>query len=219
MMAVLATALGSNSYSFGARMRVARQSGGKSLFASNDGANPTQPYRWRLNPIAFPARATLRPLICFGRPGQWRRRFVNIRSSAARHQYRDIIGQTGALNLCTTTRRPVPPCRTISTWLGNNGAGTGIQSNEIDLTVTPLPPVEEFVRLPGLTKLTDPSGDTSAALGVVSTPAPPGSDLLSFQLAQPFAGDASSNSFSRSIPMPTIATAAGSAGKVANEDT
>ena len=37
--------------------------------------------------------------------------------------------------------------------------------------------------------MTDPAGDTSAALGVVSTPAPPGSDLLSFQIAQPFQAD------------------------------
>src|SRR5439155_11881801 len=42
---------------------------------------------------------------------------------------------------------------------------------------------------PGLTKLTDPSGDTSAALGITNTPAPPGADLLSFQLAQPYAAD------------------------------
>src|SRR6185503_4928406 len=37
---------------------------------------------------------------------------------------------------------------------------------------------------PGLTVLTDPSGDTSAALGLVSTPAPAGTDLLSLQVAQ-----------------------------------
>ena len=43
--------------------------------------------------------------------------------------------------------------------------------------------------LPGLTELTDPAGDTSLILGLVSTPAPPGSDLLSFQLAQPFQND------------------------------
>ena len=38
---------------------------------------------------------------------------------------------------------------------------------------------------PGVTVLTDPSGDTSAALGLVATPAPPGTDLLSLQISQP----------------------------------
>jgi hypothetical protein len=37
--------------------------------------------------------------------------------------------------------------------------------------------------------LTDPSADTSAALGVVNTPAPPGTDLLSLQISQPAASD------------------------------
>jgi hypothetical protein len=47
-------------------------------------------------------------------------------------------------------------------------------------------PTESPCQPPGITELTDPSGDTSAALGLVNTPAPPGSDLLSFQLAQPY---------------------------------
>jgi PKD repeat protein len=43
--------------------------------------------------------------------------------------------------------------------------------------------------LPGLTELTDPSGDTSAILGIAPTPAPPGSDLHSLQIAQPYTAD------------------------------
>src|SRR5436190_3392290 len=50
-------------------------------------------------------------------------------------------------------------------------------------------PAENPCSLPGVTVLTDPSGDTSAALGVVSTPAPPGTDLLSLQVSQPAASD------------------------------
>src|SRR6185503_254729 len=42
---------------------------------------------------------------------------------------------------------------------------------------------------PGVTVLTDPSGDTSSALGLVSTPAPAGTDLLSLQISQPTASD------------------------------
>ncbi len=70
-----------------------------------------------------------------------------------------------------------------------NSVGTGTQSNEIDLTVV-LPPLPQSACvIPGLTKLTDPAGDTSLVLGAVNTPAPPGSDLLSFQLAQPYQND------------------------------
>ena len=51
-------------------------------------------------------------------------------------------------------------------------------------------PIENLCLVPGLTELTDPAGDTSAALGVVSAPpGPPGSDLLKFQIAQPYQSD------------------------------
>ena len=70
-----------------------------------------------------------------------------------------------------------------------NSVGTGTQSNEIDL-VAVLPPLPESACVtPGITKLTDPAGDTSVVLGLTTTPAPPGSDLLSFQLAQPYQDD------------------------------
>jgi hypothetical protein len=61
-----------------------------------------------------------------------------------------------------------PHCREVSLSLGN--------------------PETECVP-PGLSKLSDPAGDTSAALGIVSTPAPPGSDLLKFQISQPYQVD------------------------------
>jgi len=67
--------------------------------------------------------------------------------------------------------------------------GTSNSSNEVDLTVVKPPPPEDVCALPGLTKLKDPAGDTSAILGIFPSPAPPGSDLLSFQIAQPYAGD------------------------------
>src|SRR5260370_14273868 len=70
-----------------------------------------------------------------------------------------------------------------------NSAGTGTQSNEVDLVVVNPPPLESVCGAPGQTKLTDPSGDTSVLLGFASTPAPPGADLKSFQLAQPYQTD------------------------------
>src|SRR5207249_11521247 len=75
------------------------------------------------------------------------------------------------------------------TFKDTNGIGTINAINEIDLTLAVPPPPENVCALPGLTKLTDASGDTSAILGIFPTPAPPGSDLLSFQISQPYAED------------------------------
>jgi hypothetical protein len=69
-----------------------------------------------------------------------------------------------------------------------NAVGIGPQSNEVDLTVVNPPPPENVCALPGLTKLTDASGDNHAVLGIAG-PAPAGTDLRSFQIAQPYAAD------------------------------
>jgi hypothetical protein len=68
-----------------------------------------------------------------------------------------------------------------------NTVGEGPHCGEVSITVG-LPPESECT-LPGVTKLTDPQGDTSAVLGLVSTPAPPGADLKSLQIAQPYQPD------------------------------
>src|SRR5207253_552708 len=101
---------------FVAFMRVARQSGGKSLFASNDSATDT-----------------------------------------------------------TAARIPRPPCL----------SGTRDPSASHLTWKAP----DDVCALPALTKLNDPAGHTSPILGIFPSPAPPGSDLLSFQIAQPYAGD------------------------------
>jgi hypothetical protein len=69
-----------------------------------------------------------------------------------------------------------------------NAVGISPQSNEVDLTVVVPPPPENVCALPGLTKLTDASGDNHAVLGVAG-PAPAGTDLRSFQISQPYAAD------------------------------
>jgi hypothetical protein len=99
------------------------------------------------------------------------------------------IGETG--NASTTFRDIDPPAAAhlFYTVKAINGIGTGSFSNEIDLVAIPPLPVQSVCVVPGLTILSDNAGDTSAALGLVSTPAPLGSDLLSFQLAQPYQGD------------------------------
>jgi hypothetical protein len=68
-----------------------------------------------------------------------------------------------------------------------NGIGEGEHCGEVSLSAAG--PTETECASPGLTKLTDPCGDTSAALGIISTPAPPGSDLLKFQISQPYQSD------------------------------
>ncbi|MEO7723206.1 MAG: hypothetical protein ABIU29_00730, partial [Chthoniobacterales bacterium] len=70
-----------------------------------------------------------------------------------------------------------------------NGINEGPLSNEIDLVITVPPPVGSPCDIPGITLLTDPRGDTSAALGIVQTPAPDGADLVALQLAQPYQSD------------------------------
>jgi hypothetical protein len=68
-----------------------------------------------------------------------------------------------------------------------NGVGEGPFCQDFLALIGP--PLENLCKAPGLTKLTDAAGDTSAAAGVIVTPAGPGMDLLSFQLSQPFAAD------------------------------
>jgi hypothetical protein len=68
-----------------------------------------------------------------------------------------------------------------------NGAGEGPFCTDVLPIVGP--PLENLCAVPGLTILKDAAGDTSAAQGIVVTPAGPGMDLLSFQLSQKFAID------------------------------
>jgi hypothetical protein len=67
-----------------------------------------------------------------------------------------------------------------------NGVGEGPFCTDVVPTVGVL---ENLCAVPGLTKLKDAAGDTSAAAGLIVTPAGPGMDLLSFQLIQKFAAD------------------------------
>src|SRR5438067_11915059 len=175
---------------FTANMRVARQSGGKSIFASFDvNVNePAAPKPACLSGTRDPSASHL----TWKAPdngGSGIQGYQILRGTTA-GSATVIVNNTGSdkTTYNDTTANPAV-AHYFYIVKAINGIGTGTQSNEIDLTVTPLPPVENLCNAPGLTKLTDPSGDTSAALGVVSTPAPPGSDLLSFQIAQPFQTD------------------------------
>src|SRR5438477_9846926 len=170
---------------FVAFMRVARQSGGKSLFASFDTAEPVAPKPPCLSGTRDPAGSHL----AWKAPDNGGSDIVNYQILGGTSPGGEVLlGQTDKTTFDDTTANPA-----VSHYYyvvkAVNGVGTSGSSNEANLTVVvPLPP-EDVCALPGLTELTDPSGDTSAILGIVPTPAPPGSDLLSFQIAQPYASD------------------------------
>ena len=170
---------------FVAFMRVARQSGGKSLFASFDTAEPVAPKPPCLSGTRDPAASHL----IWKAPDNGGSDIVNyqiLRGTSPGGEV--LLSQTDKTAFDDTTTDPA-----VSHYYyvvkAINAVGTSAQSNELNLTAVAPPPPEDVCALPGLTKLTDPSGDTSAILGIVPTPAPPGSDLLSFQIAQPYASD------------------------------
>jgi len=170
---------------FVAFMRVARQSGGKSLFASFDTAEPVAPKP----PCLFGTRDPAASHLIWKAPDNGGSDIVNyqiLRGTSPGGEV--LLSQTDKTAFDDTTTDPA-----VSHYYyvvkAINAVGTSAQSNELNLTAVAPPPPEDVCALPGLTKLTDPSGDTSAILGIVPTPAPPGSDLLSFQIAQPYASD------------------------------
>src|SRR5438309_2622694 len=177
---------------FVAFMRVARQSGGKSLFASNDSATDTTAARIPRPPCLSGTRDAAASHLTWKAPDNGGSDIIGyqILRGTTFGTESVIVANTGNAKTTfddTTADPSVPHYFYVVKAI--NAIGTGPQSNEIDLAVVVPPPPENVCALPGLTKLTDPSGDTSAILGIVPTPAPPGSDLLSFQIAQPYAGD------------------------------
>src|SRR6266404_2380759 len=170
---------------FVAFMRVARQSGGKSLFASFDTAEPVVPKPPCLSGTRDPAASHL----TWKAPDNGGSDIINYQIFRGTSPGGEAqLGQTDKTNFDDTTANPAVT-HYYYTIKATNGIGTSNASNEIDLTVAVPPPPENVCALPGLTKLTDASGDTSAILGIFPTPAPPGSDLLSFQISQPYAED------------------------------
>lgn len=172
---------------FVAHMRVARQLGGKGLFASKDSVEPAPAGAACLSGARSPAGSHLTWIPPNNR-GADVTRYQVFRGTAPGSEV--LIGQTANAtpSYDDTTADPSVPTyyylvKAVSV------AGTGSASNRVGLTVVLPPPAENVCEPPGLTKLTDASGDTSAVLGVVTTPAPPGSDLRAFRLVQPYVTD------------------------------
>jgi len=169
-------------------MRVAHQSGGKSLFASNDSTTDTTIARLPKPPCLSGTRDPSASHLSWKAPDNGGSTIINYQIFRGTTSGGEVLlGQTGNAKTTfddTTTNPSVTHYFYVVKAI--NAIGTSAKSNEVNLTVV-VP--QNGCALPGLTELTDPSGDTSAILGIVPTPAPPGSDLHSFQIAQPYTAD------------------------------
>jgi len=172
---------------FTAWMRVARQSGGKSLLAQYDAFEPRAPNRACLSGARDPSAAHL----------SWKTpdhggaaigNYLIFRGTASGQE--SYIGQTkGAMNGYDDTTADPSVSDYYYTVKAVNDTGSGAISNEIKLGVVVPPPPQTVCQIPGTTMLADPAGDASIAEGVLDGGAPAGTDLQSFQLAQPLALD------------------------------
>jgi hypothetical protein len=168
---------------FVASMRVARQSGGKTLFASNDPTTDTTaamlPKPPCLSGLRYPDVAQL----TWKAPDNGGSSIVSYKIfRGTKPGNETLIGQTG--NAKTTYNdTTVDPAVAHYFYVVKaiNGVGTGPKSDEIDLTVTPRPVVQSPCNVPGVTILTDGAGDSLSPEA--------GTDLLSASLAQPYAPD------------------------------
>ncbi|MEO7723101.1 MAG: hypothetical protein ABIU29_00200, partial [Chthoniobacterales bacterium] len=171
-----------------AYMRVARQSGGKPIFSQFD-PNPPEPVLPKA-PCLSGTRSPSEVILNWKAPdnGGSDILFYKIyRSNVSGME--TFIGQTA--DSSTNYRDQTPPNdeHLFYKVTAVNGINEGPLSNEVDLVITLPPPPQSACEIPGITLLTDPQGDTSFALGLVPTPAPPGSDLANVQLAQPYQSD------------------------------
>jgi PKD domain len=163
---------------FVAFMRVARQSGGKGLFAAKDSVEPAVPKPACLSGT----RDKTASFLTWKAPdngGAVITKYQIFRGTTAGGEAISPIGQTvGKTSFIDGTADPaVPDYFYIVKAI--NIPGTGSASNEIDLKVVAAPPVQNVCAVPGLTVFTDAAGDNTGGV--------PGTDLLSFDFAQPFA--------------------------------
>ncbi len=174
----------------GAFMRIARQSGGRTLLAAFDSMTDTTTALAPKPPCLSGTRTAAESLLSWKVPDNGGTEIVNYkiyRSNASGAEV--FIGQTGNATPSYRDLNPPADAHLFYRVLAVNAVGEGGLSNEIDLTATVLPPVQSVCLAPGLTILSDKAADTSAALGLVATPAPPGSDLLALRLSQPYQAD------------------------------
>jgi PKD repeat protein len=177
---------------FTAFMRVARQSGGKTLFASNDANTDTITALAPKPPCLSGTRDQFASHLTWQAPdngGADITGYQILRGTASGAET-VLVANTGTdkTTYDDTTANPAV-AHYFYKVKAINSVGASTASNEVNLAVVAIPQETACVE-PGLTKLRDPAGDATATLiGGPGTPTPPGTDLLAFQIAQPYAAD------------------------------
>ncbi len=164
----------------GAAMRVARQSGGKPLFQQFDPVEPAAPRAACLSGTRDLSGAHL----TWKAPdngGADITSYKILRSTTAGNEVEIATYNVGPSSKPEYTDATADPnvAHYFYKIIAVNPVNGGPLSNEIDLPIV-IPVVQDPCVIPGVTILTDPAGDSIGG---------PGTDLLSFSLAQPYASD------------------------------
>ncbi len=171
--------------SFTAFMRVARQSGGKTLLASQDAFTDTTTAKLPKAPCLSGSRDQFATHLTWKAPDNGGANITGyqiLRGTTAGAEI-ILVSNTGTSKTAYTDTTANPTTtKYYYVVKAINKKGVGPKSNEVAPDVVPLPPPESACVGSGLTKLTDPIGDTLGG---------PGTDLKSFQIAQPDAADPS----------------------------
>ncbi|MEP6810364.1 MAG: PKD domain-containing protein, partial [Chthoniobacterales bacterium] len=191
---------GTSPNDFTAHMRVARQSGGKTLLASYDAMTDTTVALAPKPPCLSGTRDAAASHLSWKTPDNGGSPIVNYLIFRGLTPGSEVqIGQTGVPrnSFNDTTADPLVAHYFYEVKAVNSsGTPIGNFSNEIDLQVAAVPPPQSPCALPGLTILTDPPNDE---LDMV-----PGHDVLSLSLGEPFAY--ASNKIVFTLKMQSLAT-------------
>ncbi len=171
---------GTGANDFGAYMRVARQSGGKTLFADLDPVEPAAAKPACLSGTRDTASGSHLSWKIPDNGGSDIVGYVILRSTTPGGES-VLVGNTGSARNSyddPTAADNTPHYYYTVQAINQNGAVVGTQSNEIDLVATVPLPIESACLLNGLTTLTDKSADSLDML--------PGHDVLSLQIGEPY---------------------------------
>ncbi|MGI8437307.1 MAG: PKD domain-containing protein [Chthoniobacterales bacterium] len=168
---------------FTAHMRVARQSGGRTLLASFDPMTDTTTPLAPKPPCLSGTRDVNASHLVWKTPDNGGSPIVNYRIFRGLTAGSEVqIAQTGVpRNSFDDTTADPAVAHYFYTVKAMNGSGTpvGNASNEIDLQVAPVPPPQTPCSLPGLTILTDPPNDELDQVA--------GHDVRSLSIGEPIA--------------------------------
>jgi hypothetical protein len=164
---------------FTAYMRVARQSGGKGLFASKDTAEPVVPKP----PCLSGTRDSAASHLSWKAPDNGGSDITNyqiLRGTASGSEVVLVTGQPGDTK---TTYDDLTALPSVPDYFyvvkAFNALGISTSSNEVDLKIAVTPPPETRCALPGLTILTDATGDELDSVA--------GHDVQRLSIGEPFA--------------------------------